>query len=82
VDATARCCAAWCDAFGWTTGHVTQHKLLTARKSDTSFPGNWWERIDGHRAPRRDASLPDLGFADPYESEGCADGDDHPESEG
>ena len=50
VDGMATCAAVTCDALGLTPGHVTIHRVLTARKVDTCGPGcpsDWQPLIAG-----------------------------------
>lgn len=42
VDVVGHLCALICEASGWTEGHVTTHRNLTARKTDPWGTTDWW----------------------------------------
>lgn len=45
VESTCRTAAALCLVYGWTAGHVTLHRNVTARKIDPYGSTDWWTRI-------------------------------------
>ena len=65
VEAVCHGCALISAAMGWTSGHTTLHKLITARKTDPWGTTDWWSKIDGYlnqlTAPKPSLTLWQVG---------------------